>query len=201
MIILCAGVQRSGSTLLYNIARLAFPNCNAAWINDWQRAKGTVNVVKLHHCALGLQSGLGKGDFVLTTRRDPRDVAASCIPRWVPEERIVSPYLEGWVKRHRWWNARTDLEIEYAEFVRDLPGVVTRILQLLGSTESPDAVMDGLRALEEPKEPGYDPTNLLHKGHKQDGRVGYFREKLSPELVSRIETHFAGWFRDFGYEI
>jgi hypothetical protein len=95
MLVICNGMERSGSTLQYNIARLivetkglgrseGYPFKQGEWekgaaiLQQWQLCSDWV-VIKAHSIHPKLESlARDKNTRVLYIFRDPRDVAASC---------------------------------------------------------------------------------------------------------------------------
>jgi hypothetical protein len=74
-------------------------------------------------------------------------------------------------------------------------------LQLLDL--SPHALRKQRRQMRSRKFLAYDRATQLHWNHisPNEGRSGTWREHLSEEQVARIETRYAAWFDDAGYQV
>ncbi len=120
-LILSAGISRSGSTWLYNAARLLLSHDGAAkvagaWIEDYDADDpAPVHLVKLHDPDAMLAE---KADLVLTGRRDLRDIAASIQRmKWVDSEEALLAFLDAVVAQHDFWSPRAQYEMVYEAMI------------------------------------------------------------------------------------
>jgi hypothetical protein len=195
-------MPRSGSTWLYNAARLLLKRrpdpVYGAWIERWDTAHpAPVHVVKIHEPDEVLSRRAWR---VLTSRRDLRDIAASALRRgWtVPEQ--VFDFIEGVVRMHAWWKGRSACEIAYERLVGEPQAQIARLGRTLGlavTDEDAAEVRSAIDALRAPLDQGasYDEHTLLHPGH-----VSAAPAPLPAELAQALTDRFGPWLREFGYE-
>jgi hypothetical protein len=208
-LVLCAGIPRSGSTWLYNAARLACAaepgGAHAAWVDDYDAsAPDAWHVVKLHDPHATLET---RATVVLTSRRDLRDIAASARRRaWFDDEAQILAFLDRVVAQHAHWAPRAALDLDYRWIERDAPRAAAAVLAALGlvGVDAVDERATRLAArIEAANAPergaaGYDPVTLLHPEHRLSGRSGAYAEVLPPSLVSAIEERFGAWLSRHG---
>ncbi|HQF31086.1 MAG TPA: hypothetical protein PLJ34_06540 [Hyphomicrobiales bacterium] len=172
VIIVAAGMPRSGSTWLFNAARLlleaAGKPAHAAWVEDYDPADPAGHhLVKVH-----FESHLTfEPDVTLTTWRPFEECLASLVRmRWLDTdaEAIRSRY------RHQkdvydHWAARTDCEIDFADIVGAPEAAIAGIAEALAVPADAAArrrIAAALAALAAPESGPYDKTTLLHPGHR-----------------------------------
>jgi hypothetical protein len=197
-VVAIAGMIRSGSTWLFNAARLlAGDEFEAAgWHADLPERDGKF-LVKLHAPSEGWAS---RARLVLTTRRDLRDVAASLIAMdWGAD---LSGAIDAAVEAHQWWADRSALEIPYEQIVGSPLGVLKSLAAVLGVRAS-DQVFDdvamALSAMPTPEGSSYDKTTLLHPGHRTGGGVGRWRSDLSAPVLNTIMLKHGDWLMRYSY--
>lgn len=209
-LVVCAGIPRSGSTWLYNAARLlltATTGDSAAvhgtWIEHYEPSNSArFHVVKVHEPDEALA---WRAKTILTSRRDLRDIAASAWKRgWVADEASTLAFLDTVAAQHAFWKARAAFEMVYERMRTDPRAELAAVATAMGL--SPDAsCLDGvMREIEslghdESSEEQFNPANLLHKKHIMDGRVGYHAETLPADLLRTINSRFADWLRAHDY--
>ncbi len=201
-LVLCAGIPRSGSTWVYNAARLLLQReaaVHGAWVERWdEHDPAPVHLVKLHEPDEALAD---RADVILTSRRDLRDIAASALQRgWTSEADAVS-FLERVVRLHAWWCSRSSWELAYEMLLEDPVAAVRELAGVLGADPgAAPAVRGEIDALREPAaSAGWDERTLLHPEHLADGRAGYYRQVLPPALIDEINARFATWLQAHGY--
>jgi len=209
-LILCAGIPRSGSTWLYNAARLGCTlvgngDVHAAWIDDYDAASPAAwHVVKVHDAAPDLEQ---RAHAVLTSRRDLRDIAASAARRgWVDGDAGMLDLLGRVVAQHDHWSRTAALEVVYADIETAPVRTAAAVLDAIGL--DPDerharAIVEGIEATGDPAagEAGYDPLTLLHPGHRASGGGGDYAVTLEPAMIERIEMHYGDWLDRHGYGV
>lgn len=225
MLVICCGMQRSGSTLQYQIAcavaERAGVGRGVGW--DWPNATPEmavsarpVHVLKVHQPNDTFELTLDPAfTRYLYCHRDVRDVVVSLIDKTGPmdDDRLVNELKNGLIGPYNAFVSRPGaLVSRYEDMINDLPGEVRRIAQTIGVTvhETDVAdIADGLR-LENQKAfiggrdwsdgRAWDGRTLLHRNHIADGLVGKWRERLSERQIAIIEQHAGGWLRARGYE-
>lgn len=209
--IVCAGMPRSGSTWLYNAARLllraAGHSVYGEWIYDYDPEHGcTHEVLKIHHHDETLAA---TADRVLTSRRDPRDVVASLLKRgWTTGGADALHQISWYVIWHTKWHKVSNLEVVYHELMADQRRALEQVataLQLDLDQARLDVVLAQLEDVRraaagaERATRDQDPATLLHPKHIMDGRTGYYAEVVEHETVQEIERRLGTWLRTFGY--
>ena len=206
---LCAGIPRSGSTWLYNAARLLLAkqfgeaNVHGAWIEQYDASNPAAwHVVKVHEPD---ESLAWRANVVLTSRRDLRDIAASAWNRgWISDETSAMTFVDSVIRQHQFWQQRCAFEMVYERMRIDPAGELCRVAAALSISIDPAAAAGIVRAIDalghdDASERDFDPANLLHKKHIMDGRVGYHSETLPADLLARINDRAATWLAAGGY--
>lgn len=208
---ICAGIPRSGSTWLYNAARLLLQiasgpeQVHGAWIDQYEPANpARWHVVKIHNPDEALA---WRGKCILTSRRDLRDIAASAWKRgWISDGPSMLALLESVVAQHAWWRERCAFEMIYERMRVDRVAELRSIAGALGvavDASSSLKVLQQIDALghDDASEDAFNASNLLHKQHIMDGRVGYHAQILPAELLALINNRHGEWLRANGYRL
>lgn len=205
---LAGGMNRSGSTLLYNAARLMLldqvgaENLGYGWISDWPNLeRRRYLLVKLHELDLDLAAA---AHVVFYSFRDVRDVLASAQRVW--GQKPTAEAATHQIAQHRHWSSVADLVVRYETLLDDRAVMLERLARVLGAAnidvEALGAALDRLDgAPAEGPAGAYDPVSLLHPGHRTDGRHGSWIGALDPVLVRRIEREHRDWFIENGYAL
>lgn len=204
-IVLAAGMNRSGSTLLYNAARLMLSErgpLSCGWIDDWHSLeRQPTMLVKLHDFEPDLVSLSGA---VFYSFRDVRDVLASAQRIW-----NIAPTAESaayHIAQYRSWIKAADLVVRYETLIADQDTTLRRLARVIGAgsadTRAIAAALDAMRfeGASDGTKP-YDATNLMHRGHRTDGRHGSWEGALDTGLVREIEAEHRDWFVANGYPL
>ena len=209
MLIVAAGMPRSGSTWLYNAVRLMSAGSPGGplvcgWVDDIGHRIGEEScLVKVHSYDAAMAD---RADLIFYSYRDVRDSLAS-------QERSFGrpPTIEDaryFIENDANWRACATHAMRYESFIEDQSAELARIAAALGLDAGATDLAEVKRELDalsrgsgESQEDGYDKTNLFHKGHVTDGRHGSWRGALPEELVGELEREFAGWFRANGYDL
>lgn len=210
----CAGMHRSGSTWLYNVVRLALMGLGEYVYATTAEPVGMYDpeypvkqhVVKTHTFRQDLVKNATR---VFTSRRDLRDVAASMVRLGNIENEVlpVLKFLHWELRLYLQWSSFSKYESVYEDMVQDKLLAVRSLLYKLGMALNMEANSNEIHAQVQalrapPKEAKmYDPTTLLTPGHFTDGRVGSYKDTLSPEVVRAIEEEFGDWLQEKGYEV
>lgn len=205
---LSGGMQRSGSTWLYNIIRLtllASPSIKENLYSGWSGNK----IVPEKHILLKIHSFnknlVNLACFTAYSYRDIRDALASAKRKF-----NITPSMElceRWIVQHNEWIKKADIVMRYEDMLDNKLPIVNEIIDKLGIKEAiSEEIIEQAKKLSHASEgqkkegKGYNLTNLYHPGHKTDGRHGSWKETLNPKLVSAIESKHYKWLKQYGYE-
>jgi hypothetical protein len=206
MIVVAAGLMRSGSTWQFNALRLIM---EAAGLEDV--GTGFVNDLDdvLHHRHLAIKThvylpALNRiADHVLTSHRDVRDAFASLV-RFDPN-RKPSPgeVFDRSFRHYRAWAAISDYDMPYETMVQRPLEPLRQIADVLGLGHLDlDPVLEKLERIKPPVEKtDPDRQNLLWTGHITDGRIGSFHETLERSQLLDIERKYGRWLTRHGYAL
>ena len=203
--IVCAGMVRSGSTILYNIARLLYEekygakNVYACWIKGYRRGDPReIHVVKTHQFD---NKFIKDGAKVLTSRRDMRDVAASLMRKgWIkPRVNIVASIAKA-LSRYSAWYKHSIYDMKYEDMKTDLVRIINDVaaaLELDFSNEEVAKIKKKLESLtymsDGKRNNVYNEKNLYHKHHVTDGEVGGYKKNLTKDMITQIEKKYPEW--------
>jgi hypothetical protein len=203
-IVLAGGMPRSGSTWLFNAARLLLRDrggLSSGWIADWHSLPTAPTVLlKVHDFDPLLAK---RAVVVLCSYRDVRDVLASSkrmfdtAPTLAEARRLLD--------QDRRWRRSAHLAMRYESMLADPQAVVTDLATVLkvGPCDAAAVVaaVDRLSRGTDRTAETYDRETLLHPGHVTDGRHGSWAGWLDRELVARIEGACGAWLTDNGYPL
>lgn len=193
MIVLAAGMARTGSTWLYNVLRYAYLNAGrtvyGCYADDYRpETKADVHVVKVHNYDDELRR---RADLIFTCWRDLRDVAASAVrKRWVtgaPEDLV--PYLRRILAmQYDAWEPHSDFEAMYP-MIADVPllAVARLLVRLDLDRRFAEPVLADLDKLGRIVQPGVNEETQLWPDHITDGGVGTYARTLSQEAIRAVE--------------
>ena len=180
-------------------------------------------VFKSHECTSGMRDRLDRGEAVaILSHRDPRDVIVSMADKdaITPTAVWAARTAKAAVDRYRSWEGPWPVHETPYEQLRDRTAEeVLAIAKRIGVPCEADVARDIATALEPRRQAArlqaiestrgwtrageggnqFDPFELLNRGHLADGRSGKWRERLSTEVVSAIESEVGGWMRSHGY--
>jgi hypothetical protein len=210
MIYICAGMYRSGSTWLYNAARLilqhaSVPDLGTGWIAEKDAILQHQNaLIKIHSYDPGLAA---RADVVLTSHRDLRDVAASLFRKFKLEF-STKPILETMQDYSRWAKIAA-YDVHYERLLVDKMAELQNVAAVLKLPPPAVATLPLEKILSEIEgeqfterrstAQRYDAVNLMHEDHVTDGRHGSWEGFVPDNIIRAIETEFAGWMRQKGY--
>lgn len=164
MVVVVAGIKRTGSTVQYNLVRLALEmsghDVRANPPRSQLGADGYTDVVKIHPFRKVVAR---KADHVFLTHRDPEEIMAS-----------LDRFSGGgnWDRFHRFyrdffqWALRSDPDhyCEYEEWEEDPIIWTERVVGALGVDVEARDVLNAFNEIE-PPESGQDPVTLLFHNH------------------------------------
>lgn len=205
-LVVSAGMPRSGSTWLYNVARLALQAQHGAgavaagWIGDRDRLPAApVLLLKVHDFDAALAAGAWR---VLWSYRDLRDVLASL------QRKFGTPATEAgadhFVVQHGHWRVRAAHAMRYESMLADPEAEVQAVCRSLEVDPSHAAgVLHATQRLgydtEGTRNDRYHETTLYHRGHVTDGRHGAWRDTLPAGLAAAVSRRHAAWLQAHGY--
>ena len=205
-IILSAGMPRSGSTWLFNAARLLLQqngDLGSGWIGDWARLPRRPSMLlKVHDHDPFLAR---HARVILYSYRDIRDALASSKRKFQTE-----PTLElarHWLASDQQWRARAAFTLRYESMIADPVQAVAELAQALRLPHvNPELIQRQLMEVDYqplratgPAE--YDGETLLHPGHISDGRHGTWNQWLSPMLTRQLEVECGEWLTNNDYPV
>lgn len=196
-VIVVAGVPRSGSTWLFNVARLVletgYPRVYACWQADYapdSHATCDVHLVKMHlpeHLTF-------RPDRILTTRRDLAERLASLIRMgWLTEDpAVVRNAAAAQQELYAFWKARSSLEVDYSALLKqphDMVQAVARVLDIRLDPSQAEQIADVVAQAEPPSQGPYVRLTLLHPGHRSD-------PETTAALAARVRAILGSGFMD-----
>ena len=201
-------MHRSGSTWLFNTLRIIFQQSNQSvysyFFSEFDDSVGNnydVHVAKTHQFDDVLS--YGGYDYIFTTRRDLRDIAASAVRRGMVKNKtptVIEFLLRTVNLEYITWLPYSDMEIIYEDMINNKEHVTARIAHHMGMTINPTLVVNAVDILKLPKM-GQDhfSDTQLHHGHLTNGTPGTYRETLTTYTVRKIENIFYSWLTEHGY--
>jgi hypothetical protein len=202
-IILSAGMPRSGSTWLFNAARLLLNNAGrdvgSGWIGDWATLpKKMWLLLKVHDYDPYL---VENARIILYSFRDLRDALASSKRKFGTEPTMAQS--RHWLEADRQWRQQASFVLRYESMLTDATSLITDLTAALQLPEvdSQETLAQIARINTPNGGDAYDPETLLHPDHITDGRHGTWQDWLAPEFVRQIEEEFRDWFEENGYSV
>lgn len=168
MIVVIAGIKRSGSTVQYNLVRLALEQ--AGWTvhgqgqiyNPRTFKHGKVcDLVKIHPFRAKIAA---RADHIFLTNRNPQEIKES-LDRFndtdTPWERFFRLY-----KDLISWSLRTDTKhyFTYEQWMNNPDAFAERIVKVLGVKADPKKVLAEFNKIS-PPDNGQDPITLMYSNH------------------------------------
>jgi len=208
MILVAAGLARSGSTWQYNALRFLLQrkskNIYSAWVDSYDASRREpIHVVKLH---APWQCQAIDYDHVVTSYRDLRDVIKSLMRmKWMDINNVerIQGILDTYISDLYYWESRStfimryeDMEVNKLNILRQMSSslglrlskrILKRCLVEINGLKPPHGVPDGTYSQ-------MDPVTLLHAGH-----IGDDNHALPNEYKLFIEKKYECWLRERGY--
>lgn len=210
-LILTAGSPRSGSTWLYNAVRLICEQAGGRTLGGWIGDLDVVGrsgacddlVIKIHNADPKLAR---RANFVFSSHRDLRDIGASIREMgWAKSDNGVMRQVAKVRRAHAFWSAEADLDVAYDAILKRPQKILRRLADILRVPVDDEALerinveLKGLSAESGRMTAQHDAVNLMHDGHRKDGRAGSWRERMTEELAARIVAEHGDWLRTYGY--
>lgn len=214
--IICAGLNRSGSTLAYNATRLILERAHGkehvytCFVDDYEPSKTEqFHVIKAHSAE---SVAALDADTLITSYRDIRAVAGSFIRMgWVQSRAShIDATLDNYIKNLCYLREHADLCLRYEEFARNHRNIIKPLIELLHilpDNRIAELVERDLIELKPVREnPSGDlrtaePRSMLHAGHI--GAVDNERaiQLLDDDMRTHIEQRYAFWLLTNNYAV
>lgn len=221
-VVVC-GMQRSGSTLLYNIVNEVLRENRKVidtFFNDETtykkilREEVSVLVKKNHtylpYLAKRIRQGKTIGFF---THRDIRDVAVSMMQLgWIDSiDEWIQDYKAKCIENNAILYASTTNmhTFSYKQLIEDRVTVIREVTKILGVTLDASSIerilistsLDNMKGKSEsvPSHSRYRFNNQILEKHIVDGKIDKWQSSLSPEESFRLTRHCRKYLEFFGY--
>lgn len=209
-LILVTGMPRSGSTWLYNAARILIENTpsmanqfGCGWIGDWEKLpKKKIMLIKTHDYDHEL---VGYSRYILYSYRDLRDAMASAYRKFelVPSMEVADRFIDD----DRRWIEVSSYAMHYETMLHNKEEIIKKLISVLKLSDTdPAKVIADIQLLHYgstgEKNIDHNMTNLFHENHATtDGSHGLWKTSLDSNLVKEIEEKHKDWFLKNGYTI
>jgi hypothetical protein len=195
LVIIVAGMPRSGGTWQFNAVRLIldrkYPTFFSGWHEDYNpETKEPVHLVKAHH---PLQIYFDYS-LVLTTKRDLLECIESLNRMgWLKEDNFIIQVLRQ-MHAYNYWHDRTALEIDYLMIKNNPEKAIldmSQVLEIEITFSDAKEISNEVTKLEPPKHDdtkpqSYDKLTLLHPRH--------IAESYPPTLTDEQKEFFYDQF-------
>ncbi|MDQ7787568.1 MAG: hypothetical protein RDU01_08160 [Thermodesulfovibrionales bacterium] len=211
ILILSAGMQRSGSTWLYNATRLLLMNSpftreisSFGWIGDLSKLpQKRIMLIKIHDFNENLVR-LDLPKIILYSYRDVRDALASSKRKWNQEPSLE--LADKLIQNDHQWRRYADFIMRYESMISDQYTTLTELAGILKINNADiQEIISQIEALRYEnagnKNSLYHMENLLHQGHITDGRHGSWKGFLDDKLLDQIERKHHEWFLRNNYPV
>jgi hypothetical protein len=206
--IVVAGMRHSGTTVLFNIIRLALEKKKINFFGFYSEGKGAdcedqagkgIRLIKTHEFRDDI---IYQDSIVITTRRDLRDTVASATRRKFPLLNRIGGAVE-YAKYNRMlhdvWLPLSDYVFVYESFMSDPIVSIANLLQFFG-LEDVDQKEIYKEVLSLPVDQ-YE-TTLLSPIHITDPeRKLSYKDTLDDSLIKKINLNHSLWLDRYGYSI
>lgn len=205
MNILVAGMGRSGSTAIFNLIKTLleqkYDEVYAVFEDDYKESdRKEVNIIKTH-----FNDHSEWADFIITTRRDIRDVISSFKQFNPTYGNKTKQWTKAFMNWHKRWVDKTDYEVVYETFIKDREKIINEMASLfkienydIGEINEKIDSLYNIRNIVG----RFDKETLIHPNHisKTKGKIGSYKEILSVGEIKIIEDTSIEWLKKYGYE-
>lgn len=201
-------MPRSGSTWLYNVARLLIlrnpllaQQFSCGWVGDLNTIPaGKSSLIKIHDYEENI---VKRSNYILYSYRDVRDAIASSFRKFGKHPSISQ--VGYFIDQHRKWIASADYVMRYESMLQDKEKIVSEVAKVLNlEFGNPAEIVNAIDNMHYDnngkKNDAYHMENLYHRGHITDGRHGSWNGVLSESLLQEIENKYSDWLIENGYE-
>lgn len=228
MLLVVCGMHRSGSTLVWQIARQLLDGTdglrNPRGIATSEFPSAAADGSDLLMAKVHFRPSMAREDFpdegakYLYTYRDPRDVIASLYrkARFKPDDpergaRNSRLAVRRELRGDAFWRKKPDVWVRrYEDFKDDVPALIRDLAGFLAVqvddqrvaeiTAEVDLAAQAERAVQA-KRHGVDDDLRVTSNHITDGRQGAWRDTLTDAEVVAIEGESALWLVEHGYQV
>lgn len=202
-LILSTGMPRSASTLLYNILRLCLTakhgdNLSVGWIGHVDDLnKNKINLIKTHNIHPILAH---RASYIFYTYRDVRQSLASASIKFATMPPSIG-MCRRWVNQYQLAKKHADLMFSYEQIVHDTERQIGRIADVLKVKVNPKEIIGHLPKVraERGRSKNFDKLTQMHGRHGSGIHPNEWKTVLEYGLQQQIETEFAWWFKETGY--
>jgi hypothetical protein len=195
-------MPRSGSTAVFNIARLLLERqgvpLTSGWIDDVTEPVYQTALLKVHDWDPALAQ---RAEVVLLSHRDLRAIAQSLAGMgWLWPEGSALDHLDSLVRTQAQWSTVSSLDLRYETMIQDWPRTASQVASAM-QVDVPRAELEiiarqvATMPTEVPEDREYHPVTLLHRGHRREDRGN--TDSLSIE--DEIHRRFSDWQEAHGY--
>jgi hypothetical protein len=206
MIVFCAGLRSSASTLQYQIAKhlvesnnlgFGFTRAHNRTLDCFKIKDAKYIVVKTHKLHKKEHDKIANSDAkILMTVRDLRDQLCSLMQRKDYNfDGAFSHMLAYKNEQSEWLEFENKmLTFRYCDFANDIENHVYKIANFLGIPVTQIEALDiaNKYSLE-------NNRKRLGPKHITDARVGKYKEMLTKEQIAKIEHGAGNWLKKYGY--
>lgn len=204
MIIVSAGMPRSGSTLLYNmirevlISKFGENRVISKWREFFEPARPHFYYVVKTHELKGWHEE--RADKIYYSFRDIRSAMVSNFRKFgePPSIEWVRKYIFEWRTAQRLAHA----VVKFDTLIFNPLFVIEQLNTYLGASAEPVEIYQNIASYTLPSEnQGPDPVTMLHAGHHTRTREDDWRYVLQKDLQLQISQEFGWWFEVCGYPV
>jgi hypothetical protein len=193
--IVISGLRRSGSTWVYNIVRIAislkYNEITAGYGKKFCQGNKK-SVIKLHEfCAECLENK----PIVISSIRDPRDMAASAIRRGICTDPVT--FLSQEKINYEKWKKYINLQIRYEDIVKDKIKEANKILKKIKINVNAQTVVEVVDRIK--PEDRHNKVTQLWPNHITNGDIYTYFDDLNKNQIENIQILFGEWIEKCGY--
>lgn len=201
--ILCTGIHRSGSTLLYNAVRFIMSenfNIYGCWISEYDASNTSeCHIIKTHS-----YNEIAKSSVVVASYRDIRDVIVSHRNKEGSTDSFT--HIDWTIQQFLRYRDESVFIMRYEDYIEDPISVICRLCNALEVMIIEDDAIRMVKKLDNLKEPTHeqprDKETQLHHGHRDAGGiVGTYKDNLSVEEIRCIEDRYKSFLQHYNYKI
>jgi hypothetical protein len=229
MLIACNGMQRSGSTLQYNLVCSLFEQSQKGQGEGWRSAQALkdeqaqlqkwaqserYHIIKSHALVPGTPKLLAQKQLIICyTYRDIRDVAVSARRKFKHDwERLLSLLDRATARYFKMKELEHVIWQKYENMIESLEQETQKLSDALKLDISDNEVqaianqweLNNTRSLIQSFDiqSGFDPKNLLHPDHitSEGETIGIWQSNLSSEEILILENRYEKYLDDAGYQ-
>lgn len=200
-LILSAGMQRSGSTLLFNIIREIIiqdrtRNLSSGYINDYNTlSKSNCYLVKTHTLPFLLKL---RSNHIIYSFRDVRTALVSQHKKF--DHSLDYGFVSYCINEYKIAKNSGALMLKYEKLIENPTDAISNIAELLSVNVDAANIWQSVNTLPEPqKNEFYSSTTLFHHNHRTGTKNDDWRHEFPPELAHKINQNFKWWFQECDY--